>query len=299
MTPAPQISVVIASIVGEPFIDDCLASVFAQEAPPAFEVIVVDCRGAENVARLRSRFPAVRFVELPARESVPRLRRIGVEHATADIVAIVEEHCVVAPNWLATVSRTLTRDYGVVGGPILDDGYARIQDWVTYFIEYGSWLPPWSDGPTSFVNGANVAYRRDLLMAHRAMLDDGYWEATLHPTLLTEGMRFRSVPAMAVRHRGPFDYFYYLRQRYWFSRAYAGSRSGSVSRAGRLAYLMAAPVVPVLLLARLATRVVRKRHRVGRFVLSLPLLFVALCVYAAGEWMGYAFGAGRALMEVE
>ena len=67
----PVVSVVIASIVGPPFIDDCLASVFAQKNAPAFEVIVVDCRGPENVARLAQRFPDVRFIQLQQRKTGP------------------------------------------------------------------------------------------------------------------------------------------------------------------------------------------------------------------------------------
>jgi glycosyltransferase involved in cell wall biosynthesis len=87
---APVLSVVIASIVGQPFIDDCLASVFAQKNAPPFEVIVVDCRGPENVARLRKAFPKTRFIEVAHRESVPQLRAIGVQHAEGSSIAVLE-----------------------------------------------------------------------------------------------------------------------------------------------------------------------------------------------------------------
>ena len=33
--------------------------------------------------------------------------------------------------------------------------------------------------------------------------------------------------------------------------------------------------------------------------MSLPLLIPAMTSYVCGEWMGYAFGPGDALMEVE
>jgi glycosyltransferase involved in cell wall biosynthesis len=295
----PYVSVVIASIVGPPFIDDCLASVYAQENAPPFEVIVVDCRGAENVARLRQKFPNVRFVERAQRESVPTLRRIGAEHARGVVVAIIEEHCLAKSDWLQTIAASLTTDYAACGGPVFDAGFTRLRDWVTYFVEYNSSLPPWSDGPTTFVNGANCAYRREALIEHLGQLDDGYWEATLNPALLSKGKRFRSVSTMTVRHRGPFDYFYYLRQRYLFSRAFSGARRASLSPSQRAAYLLAAPIVPGLLLARMAARVVGKNCRVGSFLFSVPLIVPALVVYTVGEWMGYAFGPGRALLEVE
>ena len=79
MSTAPTVSVVIASIVGPPFIDDCLASLFAQKDAPDFEVIVADCRGPENVARLAQRFSAVRSCDCSSTKLFGgcRFRRAG------------------------------------------------------------------------------------------------------------------------------------------------------------------------------------------------------------------------------
>jgi glycosyltransferase involved in cell wall biosynthesis len=299
MSSSPAVSVVVASIVGSPFIDDCLESVFAQKNAPNFEVIVVDCRGPENVARLSRRFPLARFVELQRRETVPQLRRIGAEQATGEIVAIIEEHCLAAENWLAALSSAFSPDYVVVGGPVDFHKNSRLRDWITYFIEYNSYLPPWVDGDTFNVGSANAAYRRETLLSNLPLLNEGYWEAALHPKLLAEGKKFRSVPGMIVYHRGPFDYFYYLRQRYLFSRAFSGARRETISAGQRTFYLLAAPAIPFLLLFRIASRVLAKKCYPNKFLLSLPLLIPAMTSYVAGEWMGYAFGPGRALMEVE
>jgi glycosyltransferase involved in cell wall biosynthesis len=298
-TTTPAVSVVIASIVGSPFIDDCLASVFAQKNAPPFEVIVVDCRGPDNVARLSKRFPEARFIHLAKRETVPRLRSIGFEQSRGAIIAVIEEHCLAADNWLATLSAAFSPDYVAVGGPVgfRDDG--RLRDWITYFIEYNSYLPPWPDGETFNVGSANAAYRRQTLQSNLALLTRGYWEATLHPKLLGERAKFHSVPDMIVYHRGPFGYLYYLRQRYLFSRAFAGARRPSLSAVKRAVYLLAAPVIPLLLLARIGSRVFAKKCHPDKFLLSLPLLIPALASYVVGEWVGYAFGPGQALLEVE
>jgi glycosyltransferase involved in cell wall biosynthesis len=298
MSTPPVVSVVIASIVGPPFIDDCLASVFAQKDAPAFEVIVVDCRGPENVARLRRGFPQARFVELDKRETVPQLRRIGVEHAQGGIVAVIEEHCVAAEDWLSTLVSAFSSEYVAVGGPIEFRG-GRLRDWITYFIEYNSYLPPWPEGDAWKLADANVGYRREVLTANLDSLSGGYWEATLHHKLLSEGARFCSVPGLIVYHRGPFDYGYYLRQRYLFSRAFAGARRTNLSAPKRVIYLLAAPAIPFVLLARTASRVFAKGCHPGKFVACLPLIVPAMTIYVVGEWMGYAFGPGRALMEVE
>jgi hypothetical protein len=185
----------------------------------------------------------------------------------------------------------------VVGGPVVDHAYERLRDWVVYFCEYNNYLPPWRDGEWHDLGSANIAYSRAVLLKYMELLGAGYWEAALHPRLLADGVKFRAVPEMMVHHRGPFDFGYYLQQRYWFSRAFAGARK--LSALHKLAYFLAAPAVPFLLLARMAQRVWRRHCRVQKFAQSLPLLIPALIVYVAGEVVGYVAGPGDALYKVE
>ncbi|HTM50669.1 MAG TPA: glycosyltransferase family A protein, partial [Bryobacteraceae bacterium] len=91
----------IASIVGPPFIDDCLASVEQQAKQCGAEVIVVACGTAAYARRIGEKFPWVRVVHRENRETIPDLRRHGVEQARGEIIAIIEEHCLAAPDWLA------------------------------------------------------------------------------------------------------------------------------------------------------------------------------------------------------
>jgi glycosyltransferase involved in cell wall biosynthesis len=296
----PKLSVVIASKVGPPFIDECLASLEQEAKMLDAEIIVVACGSADYAARIRQQFPWVRVIHRARRGGVPALRRCGVEQATGDIVAIIEEHCLAANNWLHKALASHVRaNHGAVGGPVADYAYKRLRDWVVYFCEYSGDLPPASDGEVSQLNGANIAYRRQLLVDHQDLLGEGYWEASLHPALLAAGGKFLSVPDMVVHHRGPFAFGYYLRQRYWFSRAFAGARARTLPTSRRLAYLVAAPLVPAILWARMAWRVWQKRCHVGKFVQCLPLLMPALLVFVAGEWVGYLTGPGEALSKVE
>ena len=58
MGPTSQpISVVIASIVGAPFIDDCLMSLERQAKDCGAEVLVVACGTAEYADRIAQKFP--------------------------------------------------------------------------------------------------------------------------------------------------------------------------------------------------------------------------------------------------
>jgi glycosyltransferase involved in cell wall biosynthesis len=294
----PRVSVVIASIVGAPFIDDCLTSLEQQAKDCAAEVIVVACGTREYAQRIAARFPWVRVVHRAARETVPDLRRHGVQAAAGEIIAIIEEHCLAAPDWLTRAITALEAgDCSVVGGPVVDHGYQRLRDWVVYFCEYNNYLPPWRHDEWHDLGSANIAYSRAVLMKYQHLLGAGYWEAALHPHLLSQGVKFRAVPEMRVHHRGPFDYGYYLQQRYWFSRAFAGARK--LPAAHKIAYFLAAPLVPFLLLARMAQRVWRRHCRVEKFAQALPLMIPALVVYVAGEFVGYLAGPGDALLRVE
>jgi glycosyltransferase involved in cell wall biosynthesis len=299
-TNSQRVSVVIASIVGPPFIDECLMSLEQQAKDCGAEVIVVACGTAQYADRIALAFPWVRVVRRTERETVPDLRRRGMEVARGDIVAIIEEHCLAAPDWLArAIEAHSGGDYGVVGGPVVDYNYKRLRDWVVYFCEYNNYFPPWREGESHDLGSANIAYSRAVLLKYKELLSCGYWEAGLHPRLLADGVKFRPVPTMVVYHRGPFNYGYYLRQRYWFSRAFAGARSRHLPASRKLAYSLASPLVPFLLLARMAQRVSRQHCRVSKFVQSLPLLIPVLFVYVAGELVGYLAGPGDALLKVE
>jgi glycosyltransferase involved in cell wall biosynthesis len=286
--------------VGPPFIDDCLKSVKEQADRLGAEVIVVACGTSEYAGRIGKEFPWVRVIHRPVRETIPALRRSGVEAAQGDIVAIIEEHCLAAPDWLDRACEAFEKgDCGVAGGPVLDYSYKRLRDWVVYFCEYNNYLPPWREGEPHELGSANIAYSRALLIKYTDQLTGGYWEAVLHPRLAADGIKFRAAPAMAVHHRGPFDFLYYLGQRYLFSRAFAGARAKHLPPVKKLVYLVASPVVPFLLWMRMARRVFSKRCHVAKFAQVCPLLVPVLIVYVTGEFVGYLAGPGDALLKVE
>jgi glycosyltransferase involved in cell wall biosynthesis len=294
------VSVVVASGAGGEFLFRCLASLREQAERAGAEVIVVDRMGGATRSRIAREFPAAVVVAAPEghRATIPELRRIGAERARGDVVAVIEEHCTAPPSWIEILSTSFAPEDAAVGGPILDSSFRRLRDWCVYFSEYHNYLPPWPDGERYALNGANVAYDRAKLLAHREALDGGYWEVVLHPALVREG-RFRAVGALGVHHTGPFDYGYYLRQRYLLSRAWGGTQKDLVPATKRLAHLVLGPAFPLFLFARVTSRVLASGRNLGRYVATLPLLVPAWFSYAWGEWLGYLAGPGKALEEVE
>jgi len=295
-----KISVVIASGAGGDFLYRCLDSLQEQTLATNAEVIVVDRCGAYTRCRLRTEYPFVIVIpaEMEPRPSIPELRMIGVEEAHGDVVAIIEEHCIASPDWIETIRSSFQESDAAIGGPILDNQYSSPKDWVVYFSEYHNYLPPWSAGERYLLNGANIAYSRQKLLKHQSILSTGYWEIVLHPLLAQDG-KFRSVPTMNVRHTGPFNYRYYLKQRFLLSRVWGGTQRQKVSLVKRLAYLVLAPVIPFLLIFRITQRVRQNGMLMSRYATALPLLVPVVCAYAIGEWLGYLLGVGNALQWVE
>jgi hypothetical protein len=104
---------------------------------------------------------------------------------------------------------------------------------------------------------------------------------------------------MGVYHTGPFDYLYYLRQRYLLSRTWGGAERDRVGLAVRAAHVVLTPIVPLLMLIRIARHARVSPRLWKRFVAALPLLIPAMAALAWGEGLGYLLGMGRALEEVE
>jgi hypothetical protein len=295
-----RVSVVIASGAGGDFLFRCLDSLRDQAAALGAEVIVVDRVGGATRARLERDAAFVTLVVAEGdRPSVPEMRLAGVKRASTEVVAVLEEHCTAPDGWLRAIVDGFRDGDTAAGGPILDDDFHRVRDWVVYFSEYHNYLPPWPEGERYLLNGANIAYRRESVLAHEAELGSGYWEVVLHPRLAESGF-MRSIPGMGARHTGPFDFGYYIEQRYLLSRVWGGSQRDRVSPAKRLVYLVAAPVFPFLLLARIASRVLAAGGRLpARFLTALPLLLPVTFAYVWGEWLGYLLGPGDALERVE
>ena len=299
----PTCSIIVASGAGGEFLFRCLDSLSAQDGLDVSEILVVDRVGGELAERVRRDYPHVKLLDHAGAEklSVPQLRLAGAREARGSILCVLEEHCVAPPGWLRTAIdrfEAAPSDVLAIGGPILDDDFDRIRDWVVYFSEYHNFLPPWADGERYLLNGANIAYRRAAVLEHESELTEGYWEVVLHPRLAERG-KLVACNAMGAKHTGPFDFGYYLEQRYLLSRVWGGSQRDRVGAGKRIFYLLFAPVFPFLLLARIAARVLKSPQYLPRFVLALPLLLPVVFAYVFGEWRGYLSGVGDALERVE
>ena len=100
-----KVSVVIVSLLGQPVIGECLRALETQRGDFDIENIVV-CFWRNGVPEdIKQAFPRVRLLQPSKRLGIPQLRALGLAEASGDIIAITEDCCVPAENWIEEIVR--------------------------------------------------------------------------------------------------------------------------------------------------------------------------------------------------
>src|SRR5579872_2315616 len=232
-----------------PYLGRCLDAL-AERAPEA-EVVVADWTDEATRAQVRERWPSVKLLSFDEPKTIPELRAAGVFAATAPVVALIEDHCLVAPDWAGLLEAAHAAGHEVAGGPIRNVATGRIRDWAAFFCEYSAVMEPMPRGPVSGLPGMNVSYGRKALAAIDDLLREGRWETWLHPRLQRRGYELWCEPDAVVEHDKDFGLVEFLSQRYHYSRSYAGMRNADLG-ARRVLYALGTPLLIPLLYARMA-----------------------------------------------
>lgn len=301
--PAPRrdadITVVVPSVNGLPYPLACLDALAAQEGGLAVEVVVADCTDPATAAAIAQRHPEVRVLHYDEQQTIPFLRSAGVAAASARYVAITEDHCVPRADWCRNLVDGLRRTgWAAIGGGVENGRRARTVDWAVYFCEYHSLISPVAAGPATGVPGMNVAYDMERLGDLRGVFGEALWENFLHDRIRAAGHEIGLDPHVVVDHCKDFTVGMFTRERFHYSRAFAGKRVEGEPWSKRLAWAGATILLPPLLVSRIARAVfTRKRHRAW-FVRALPLVVFFSTVWAIGEFVGYVGGPGDSLVRV-
>jgi glycosyltransferase involved in cell wall biosynthesis len=284
---------VVASFRERRLLDECLVSLLPQCEEQGAEVVVARCCPEAEFRQLEKEYPRVLFVPAPDGSSVPYLRSLGLAAADGDIVALTEDHCVVAPDWVAQLVSAQRRGADVVGGAMDNAQRERAIDWAAYFAEYGLFAPRGGSlGGGPLLTGANVAYSRKVVRDVVTWARDGEWENVAHERLLARGSTLQFLRTAAVYQNKNYRFWDFCRDRYEHGRDYARRRLVDEGGWRRLAYAPGAAVLPFLLTLRVA-RAMAQHH--GRaFLRALPITFAFLCAWSLGEAVGYIRGAAPA-----
>jgi hypothetical protein len=292
---APELSVVVASVNGLPYLADCLEAL--ERHAPAAEVVVADWTDEPTRQLVRERWPNVTLLSFDEPMTVPELRAAGVFAARAPHVAVIEDHCNVLPPWADRLVAAHAAGHSVVGGSIRNARTHRVRDWAAFFCEYSAFMEPAPAGSVGGVPGMNVSYDRPALEAIEDLLRAGHWESWLHPRLLQRGFELWSDAEIVLDHAKDFGFREFVSQRYHYSRSYAGIRNAELGRK-RLLYALGSPLLVPLAYARILRNVKARPAYRRSFRQATPLILLYTVVWAAGEAIGYVFGGGRSILKV-
>lgn len=292
---APELSVVVASVNGLPYLAACLEAL-ERQAPDA-EVIVADWTDEPTRALVRERFPSVTLLSFDEPRTVPELRAAGIFAATAPYVAVIEDHCNVTADWGDRLLAAHRSGHSVVGGPVRNVVTERARDWAAFLCEYSAFLEPGRGGPVDDLPGMNVSYDRSALAAVADLLREGRWEFWLHARLRERGFELWLQPEAVIDHAKDFGFREFLSQRYHYSRSYAGMRNAELGPR-RIAYALGSPALAPLMTYRVARNVLARGRHLAAFARATPLILLYSAVWAGGEAIGYALGGGRSLLRV-
>jgi glucosyl-dolichyl phosphate glucuronosyltransferase len=171
---SPLITVVLCTFNRYDLLSDAIASIEMQDFPEeSYELIIVD--NSDDLAA-RERFLDGlqitchnRYIT-EARPGLSRARNIGVNAASADIVAFIDDDAKATTGWLAHIVTTFAdhERAGIVGGPVRP----------IWSEPRPPWLHPWLEGYLTILNrgsairilqadewlaGTNIAFRSDAL----------------------------------------------------------------------------------------------------------------------------------------
>lgn len=244
-SPAPRVSVVICTYNGSATLRHALEGVLTLHYPD-YEVIVVSDGSTDASAEIARGYEGVRVIETPNR-GLSSARNTGMEAATGEIVAYLDDDAIPDPDWLRHLAATFASGpYAAVGGPnILPPGSSAVAQCVAN-APGGPTHVLVSDREAEHVPGCNMAIRRDALIEiggfdprFRVAGDD----VDVCWRLLDSGQRIAFSPGAVVLHHRRRSIRAYLRQQRGYGKAEAllerkhpdkYSAAGHVDWAGRL-----------------------------------------------------------------
>jgi hypothetical protein len=229
-------------------------------------------------------------VRVPAGTEVLGQWGAGAVLAAAPVVAFTSTDMVVDPGWATTLLAAIQAGAAGAAGEIRVASRAGIRVRAVYLMRYSAYAPPLALGPVRDIPGDNAAYARAALDLV-PNLGDGFWEAELHRRLPPDAGPLVLVPGAGATLITAPPPLAFARQRFRHGRRFGAFR---VARGGESAIgiVLRAPLVPAVLLWRIARRCRLRPGLRATFVTCLPLLGVFAVAWALGEAVGAARNRG-------
>ena len=299
-SPPARLSVVLVAGSQRARAQRVLDALAAQTAAARIEVVIVDVASGD-VPRLDTADLRTVYVRRPDIDRWGAARAEGVHAAGTAIVAFIEDHCFPARTWAETLIATHRGPWAAVGYAFTNANPETYVSRSSMMARYGAFALPCTGGPSRFLSGNNVSYKRDVLLELGPALPD----LLAIDFNLQERLGRRGIPMFveARAHAAHQNFTSVIREGrtgHWYCRLLAARRAETQSwgAARRLAYGLAVPLgAPLVRLARLVRGLGGRRSLWPTVAAGLPVIVIEYLFDASGEALGYLLGAGRAERE--
>jgi len=178
-----KISIIIPT-VNSPWIDQVLVSLSQQTYSLAgVEVLVI---GLDEPGRLQA-FERVKFIDTKQKIRPARVRNLGIQQASGDILCFLDDDCIPEPDWLARLLEPYASSVDIVGGSMTfpRDSYWTLCDSLANFADILVEVPSgWRD----YLPSLNFSARRTVFDAV-GLFDEEFPFPAGEDTELTQRMR--------------------------------------------------------------------------------------------------------------
>jgi hypothetical protein len=289
---APALSVVVVSLGSARALGEVLSALAAQRGVPPLEVVVpADHRVQATLRDTGAAAVTARVVPVDGTVSPWALRAAGVRAARAPIVATLEDCALPAPDWAARILAAHAGTDAAVGGPVAKRTPDGAVGWAMYFLDYGRYAPPLPSRSATYLSACNVSYKRAALDRVRHAWGETMHETDVHWALMAKGETMRLDEGALVHLRRELDLAGARDELRTHGALFGSGRAATMSAAGRAARLVAAPLLPVVMVAKSAAPLLRAPSLLPAWLRALPMTMLLAVSWSAGELRGY-LGAG-------
>jgi hypothetical protein len=236
----------------------------------------------------RDEFGGMKIVENPV-DQLADARAAGVRGAAAAYVFIGETHSYPHPRMCEILLQNASARWAILM-PAMDNANPKsVFSWASFLSDYGRWVEGLPVGVTPSVPIYNAAFRRDTLLAlgDRLATAIGRGEDMAHAFALA-GHKVYFEPAALIDHLNVAPFGHWALQRFVLGMMIGEGRSQGWPLGRRALYVLASPLIPVVLWRRLLPGV-RSSFRLKRWPASVFFwITCGLIVKTFGEVAAYA-----------
>jgi hypothetical protein len=280
-----------------PAIEPVIEALRTQLIAVGAELVVVDGTDHGNALdrRVAAVTPELVQVARAPGSDVFELRALGFTEANGEIVAMIEDHCVPAPDYVAAILESHERHpEQAVAGAVINGSTSRLIDRVNFLLVHARNLPPRDELPGAawIPTPSNISYKRATVPSD---VPERGWLETVHNVALLQANQVAFDDGIIVRHVQSTGRLGTFRNHFHAGRSMGGlARAAIGSRVAQLRWGCRSAIGVPIHLVRPVWQLRRRSASDRRAVLALMPLVVAVSAFdAIGFTCGVLAGAGR------